>query len=102
MGPGKGAASVIAAAVERGEAIPESMIPPLLGEIEAPFWDGFAALRAARTQSDPSPVALPDILAWCDLAGIADPASRLEFHDVVRALDQAWLEAASFPTEGVD
>jgi hypothetical protein len=82
---------VIAAAAERGEPIPESLTPPPIGAVEQPFWDGFAALCAARPLSAPSPLALSEILAWCDLTGIKDPVSRRELHDVIRALDQAWL-----------
>lgn len=82
---------MIAAAVERGEPIPESLTPPPIGAVEAPFWDAFAALCAARPRDAPSPLTLSEILAWCDLAGIKDPVSRRELHDVTRALDQAWL-----------
>ncbi len=85
---------MIAAAAERGEPIPESLTPPPIGEVEAPFWEGFAALSAARSLVAPSPLALSEILAWCDLAQIEDPVSRRELHDVIRALDQAWLESA--------
>lgn len=85
---------MIAAAAERGEPIPESLTPPPIGAVEQPFWDGFAALCAARPLSAPSPLALSEILAWCDLAEIQDPVSRRELHDVIRALDQAWLDGA--------
>ncbi len=92
---------MIAAAVERGEPIPESLAPPPIGAIEAPFWDAFTALCAARphpaptppapTSPAPTPLVLSEILAWCDLNQIEDPVSRREFHDVIRAVDQAWL-----------
>jgi hypothetical protein len=81
---------VIAAALEQGKPVPESLIPPRVGEIEAPFWDGFAALRAAQARGKADPLPLVDILAWCDLTGISDPASRRDFHDIIRAMDQAW------------
>ena len=87
---------MIAAAVERGEPIPESLAPPPIGAMEAPFWDAFTALCAARpppapTPPAPTPLVLSEILAWCDLNQIEDPVSRREFHDVIRAVDQAWL-----------
>lgn len=80
-----------AAAAERGEPIPESLTPPPIGPVEAPFWNAFAALCAARSLNAPAPLALGEILAWCELAGVEDPVSRRELHDVIRALDQAWL-----------
>jgi len=86
---------VIAAAVERGEPIPESLTPPPIGPVESPFWDGFTALCAARSLIAPSPLALSEILAWCDLARIEDPVSRRELHDVIRALDEAWLKGVT-------
>jgi hypothetical protein len=91
---------VIAAALERGEAVPTSLIPPRLTEIEVPFWDGFAALRAAQARGKTDPLPLVDILAWCDLAGISDPVSRRDFHDIIRAMDQAWRGAVAGDPQG--
>ena len=91
---------MISAALERGEPVPTSLIPPRLTEIEAPFWDGFAALRAAQAGGKADPLPLIDILAWCDLTGISDPASRRDFHDIIRAMDQAWRGAVAGDPQG--
>lgn len=89
----------MAAAVERGAPIPEALIPPRIGEIEAPFWEGFVVLNQTRDPRAPSPLALGEILAWCELAGISDPVGRREFLDVVRAVDRAWCDADSRPID---
>lgn len=60
---------------------------------ELTYWNAFATLHAFRShlEGHPRPFTLSDIKAYCDLAGIHDPALRLTMARVMHAMDAEWF-----------
>lgn len=66
------------------------MVP---AEHEIIYWEAFAFLSRTRRYQDGNPVPfnLNDIKSYCEFVGICDVSMRLEFAEMILALDYEWF-----------
>lgn len=64
------------------------------------YADAWAQMHRARACGNgPTGIALAEIAAWMDMAGVTEPWEREAFLDAVQALDAEWLSWARTEAE---
>ena len=66
---------------------------PVLFDDLVPVWNAFATLSAHRQSGwSAAPIAVSDIHAWLSIYGVTDTDLRMEYFELISAMDSFWLE----------
>lgn len=68
-----------------------------LQSVDVPYWRAFHSLHAARPHSSagPAPIAVSEVLAYCELVGIASVPQRVKYLRLMQRLDAVYFDHRS-------